>query len=178
MIKAGKEWVDVNRLRQLRKQVGLSTRALAKYTGIAFTTITYLENEKRAFRQSHIDSLTSFFNVTSDYLLGRNDYGFIVHTEIGDDTLIFTEIEYQKLCDSISEEIIYIGEQASVLNISNKEEKTVFIPTHCVYRELRGTSDNYDLKDTLCLKLTELSKRMTSNDLKKAIKFIEDYIIK
>ena len=168
----------MNRLKQLRKQVGLSSRELAKYTGIAYSTITYLENEKRPFRQAHIDTLTSFFNVTSDYLLGRNDYGFIVHAEFGDDTFIFTESEYQKLATAITEEIIYIGGQANALNISIKEEKTVFIPTHCVYRELKGNADDYDLKDTLSLKLTELTKRMTSSDLKKAIKFIEDYIIK
>jgi len=166
-----------NRLRQLRKEAGVTLRELHKYTGIVNSVISNLENGTRKFRQSHIDALSSFFNVTSDYLLGRTDYGLIVRPQIGDEEFVLTEKEYDKLKDYITVEVIVLGTSTNALQETDTENK-VIIPKYVVYRELKGEISNYDMQETLNAKLLELTKRLTSDDLRKTINFIENYILK
>lgn len=169
----------MNRLKFLRNNAGISLREMRKYTGISNPVISYLENGKRPFKQEHIDKLSSFFNVTSDYLLGRTDYGFIVRPEFGDEELILTENEYLRLQTFIQTSIIKLSDKTTTLAVETSvEEINVVIPTYVVYRELKGNISNYDLQDTLNAKLTELSKHMTTDELERTIKFIEDYILK
>lgn len=168
----------MNKLKQLRKEADLTLRDLSKYVGIPNSVITYLESGTRPFRQVHIDKLTSFFNVTSDYLLGRSDYGYIVYPQYGSDEVILSDSEYNRLSDHITLSIINNKININVSIVDNKEETNINIPSHCVYRELKGELNDYDMKETLYLKLNELTKKMTESDLKKTIKFIEDYIFK
>lgn len=169
----------MNNLRQLRKQADLTTRELSEYVNISHSVLFYLEKGERLFRQSHIDRLTSFFNVTSDYLLGRSDYGYIVFPEYGEEEIILSESEYSRLSDNIESSIIKISNNNTDLSINTgKEEININMPTHQVYRELKGKIEDYDMKDTLYLKLNGLIKKMTTSDIKKTITFIEEYIFK
>ena len=99
VVKEGDEIMG-NRLRMLRNESHISLRTLSKYTHITNPVLSYLENGVRPFRQTHIDILCSFFNVTSDYLLGRTDNGLFVHTQIGEDELLLNESEYNNAMKS------------------------------------------------------------------------------
>ena len=168
-----------NRLKKLRKEAHISMRDMLKYTGISNPVISYLENGQRPFRQEHINKLSAFFNVTADFLLGRTDYGYIVYPEHDSEEIILTESEYIKLLNYISIEIIRVREQDTDLSIETPiEQIDIALPQYVVYRELKGNIDEYNIIETLNKKLYEMTKKMTTEDLKKTIKFIEEYIIK
>lgn len=157
----------MNRLRELRLENGLTTIELEKYTGLIRSTISMLENEKRKFRQTHIDLLTSFFNVSSDYLLGKTDVGISVFSK---DTGNSTEVS---LSDYISLkpklEITIVKRDVDMIGFGFD-----FSP-YFIYREFVGEEDNKNMD--LKTKLTSLADRMTKKELEKAIKFIEEYIL-
>ena len=58
------------RLRELRKEKGLSCRALAKILGTSDSTIVFWENDKSEITGVNLVKLAKYFGVTSDYLLG------------------------------------------------------------------------------------------------------------
>ncbi len=167
-----------NRLKRLRLEANISLRELQNYTGITNSVLSVLESGKRPFRQTHIDALSSFFNVTSDFLLGRSDYGYKVFPEYGTDELILSEAEYNRLIAHINVSVIYKGHPTTKVEVDTPvEEQNVVMSSHIVYRELKGTVDEYDLQETLYQKYLEKGKHMTTNELKRTIKFIDDYIL-
>lgn len=167
-----------NNLKSLRKEADVTTRDMKKYTGISNSITTYLENGKRPFRQTHINALTSFFNVSADYLLGRSDYGIIVFPEYDDKPITLTAKEYDRLREHITIEIHYVGDAYVLPMNTTKEEQEIVFPEYQVYRELKGRFTDYDLGHTLSAKLNELSKHMDTDELERTIRFIEDYILK
>lgn len=167
----------MNKLHYLRKIRKISTHDLHKYTGICASTITYLEKEERPFRQIHLDKLTSFFNVTSDYLLGRNDNGLYVFFENEDNPTLITEAEYLKLQQNIDETIIKRVPISFTMG-GGKEEISINETPYVIHREIKGKLVDYDLKESLNSKIIALTKKMATDELDKTIKFIEDYIIK
>lgn len=85
----------MNNLRKLRNELGYTTRDLQDATGIAYSNISLLEAEKRPFREAHIKALTAFFNVTTDYLLGKSDVGYICYAkDSDDDQIVISESDY------------------------------------------------------------------------------------
>lgn len=167
-----------NRLKQLRLQANISLRELQKYTGITNSVLSYLESGKRPFRQAHIDALSSFFNITSDFLLGRSDFGYKVFPEFGTDELILSEGEFNRLRPYIDISVVHKNNSNLSVSISTPvEDQTIILSSYIVYRELKGAVNDYDLQETLYQKYLELGKHMTTEELKKANKFIEDYIL-
>jgi len=63
----------MNNLKLLRTEKKLTMRELAEKVGICYTTISSLENGKRPFNLDHLQRLSSFFNVSYDYILGKSD---------------------------------------------------------------------------------------------------------
>ena len=61
------------RIRDLRKQKKMSQSELAKIIGVTQTTITAWETGKAEPASSAVANLADYFNVTTDYLLGRPD---------------------------------------------------------------------------------------------------------
>lgn len=61
------------RIRDLRKQKRMSQTELAKSAGVSQTTVTAWETGKAEPSSSAITSLADYFDVTTDYLLGRPD---------------------------------------------------------------------------------------------------------
>jgi len=169
----------MNRLKFLRKESRLSLRELSKNVGISNSVLSYLETGARPFRQEHLDILTAFFNVTNDYLLGRSDYGLNVFPQFGQDEMTLTEGEYLRLRENITISLVRQGNAATVLNVDTpKVTQNVAITKMVVYRELKGRMKDYDTGESLSKRLDELKSRMTSDDLEKTIRFIEDYILK
>lgn len=64
----------MNNLRKLRKEKNLTLVELAEKTRISKSALSFLENEKRTFTQEHLEILTTFFGVSTDYLLGKTEF--------------------------------------------------------------------------------------------------------
>ena len=63
----------MNRLKELREQMGIKQTDLAEMLSVARTTISGYELEQRSLTPDLIVRLCQIFNVTSDYLLGLSD---------------------------------------------------------------------------------------------------------
>lgn len=166
----------MNKLRKLRKDCNITLRDLRDYTQIPNGNLSLIENERRPFRQKHIDILSAFFDVTSDYLLGRSDTGIIVYTQNGE-PFTLNEKEFDELKGKI--EITVVDREISDLKLvfdSNNQFKEI-VSRYMVYREFRPSLSELELTPILTNKLSELAKRMSSRDLEKTIKFIEDYVL-
>ena len=61
------------RLRELRKQNGLTMKQLGDKAGLAESTISLYENGKRQPDQGTMLFFANFFGVSVDYLLGRDE---------------------------------------------------------------------------------------------------------
>ena len=59
-----------NRLKELRKQAGLTQQQLANQIGLSKTVISYYELHTRTPSPEIIIKLAAVFHVSSDYLLG------------------------------------------------------------------------------------------------------------
>lgn len=73
-----------SRLKYLRERKGLSQRDLAKMIQVSSSTVAMYELNQRSPDNVTVIKLADFFNVSTDYLLGRtditkgNEYGFVV----------------------------------------------------------------------------------------------------
>lgn len=61
------------RIARLREQRGMSQPQLAKELNVATSTIGMWETGKRGLKDESLRVLADFFNVSTDYLLGRTD---------------------------------------------------------------------------------------------------------
>lgn len=79
-------------IRDLRKLKKMSQSELAKVVGVSQTTVTAWETGKAEPSSSAISSLADYFNVTTDYLLGRPEKkdDNAKTADIDDDDVIFT----------------------------------------------------------------------------------------
>ena len=63
----------MNRLRFLRNEKGLTVRQLGDILNISYPTITNIENDKRGFSDEMLIAIADYFQVSTDYLLGKSD---------------------------------------------------------------------------------------------------------
>ncbi len=61
------------RLKELRTEKGLSIQALSKLTDIGVASICRWENNQADIKGEFLCVLADFFDVTTDYLLGREN---------------------------------------------------------------------------------------------------------
>ena len=62
----------MNKLKVLRKNKGVTQKIVAEYLGVAPTTYTQYETEKRGMSADTITKLAEYFGVTTDEILGLN----------------------------------------------------------------------------------------------------------
>lgn len=62
------------RLRELRQESGLNQIQLAEKLGVSRGSISFYENAERMPDLNLLERAAGFFDVTIDYLLGRNDF--------------------------------------------------------------------------------------------------------
>ena len=67
------ETIKKNRLYELRKERNLTLRELSDQIGIDYSALSKIEHQKRNLTDNDIRILTSFFNVSADYLLALKD---------------------------------------------------------------------------------------------------------
>ncbi len=121
-----------SRIKQLREEKNLTVRELAENLNISKSTLSGWENENRKPDYKAIISLSNYFDVSSDYLLGLTDdrYDF-AHKNT------FEEIVYIRICDLVSKiDISNLKEQDE--NLINKYTSS---PTTPVYEELCRLSE-------------------------------------
>lgn len=63
----------MNRLRFLRNEKGESLEKIAAYLNVTIQTVSNYENEKRDMTPNTIIKLAEYFNVSTDYLLGKTN---------------------------------------------------------------------------------------------------------
>jgi transcriptional regulator with XRE-family HTH domain len=61
------------RIKELRKEKGISQRSLAKSIGVDFSSISYWENSIAEPKATYIVRLAIFFDVSTNYLMGMED---------------------------------------------------------------------------------------------------------
>ena len=66
------EFKDV--LKEIRLERNLTQKQLAEMTGFSLSTINKWENEKKSPNMFSIKILSEILNVSSDYLLGLQEY--------------------------------------------------------------------------------------------------------
>ncbi|EJR2826418.1 helix-turn-helix transcriptional regulator [Listeria monocytogenes] len=73
------------RISELRNKRGISQIQLAKDLNVSTSTIGMWETDKRAIKDELIVQLAEYFNVTTDFLLGREEFDnsdlFAAHIE-------------------------------------------------------------------------------------------------
>lgn len=94
------------RIKELRKSKKMSQSELGKFIGVSQTTVTAWENGRAEPSSSYVAKLATFFNVSTDYLLGRDHKEDDLKTaDLADDDTIFTfegkpipeqDLEYMK----------------------------------------------------------------------------------
>lgn len=68
--KGGVKRKMTNRIKQLRKENGLTLKGLSRKVGIPASTISQYENERRKIPDSALKTLSAFFEVPENYILG------------------------------------------------------------------------------------------------------------
>lgn len=63
----------MNRLKFLREEKGLFQSEIAKILGVSTAAVGFYENEKRDMSPDTIIKLANYFDVSTDYLLGKTD---------------------------------------------------------------------------------------------------------
>lgn len=87
-----------DRLLELRRQRDLSQSELANYIGVNKQTISQYE---RGVRRPDLDTLSilcDFFNVSSDYLLGKSNITMRFVDSFGLNKLDISDFEYDLIC--------------------------------------------------------------------------------
>ena len=66
--------MNIQRLKEIREEKGLSQRELAKLLNIDKSTVAKYETGERSPDADMIVKLADFFDVSTDFLLGRKEY--------------------------------------------------------------------------------------------------------
>jgi transcriptional regulator with XRE-family HTH domain len=74
------------RLKELRKRNNLSRRELAEVADLSTSSVNMYERGERSPTLETLDKLASFFNVSTDYLLGRDNTNAVQHLKSADDS--------------------------------------------------------------------------------------------
>lgn len=79
-----------NTIRELRKQRRLSQTELAKGVHVSQATVTAWETGKAEPSSSALNTLANYFNVSADYLLGRETNSESEQVDIKDDPVVLS----------------------------------------------------------------------------------------
>ena len=117
-----------NRLKELRNERHLTLRELAEYIGINYSTIACYETRKREPNIETLKKLTSFFEVSLDYICGDTKYIYVTY-ENANQKLSISKKTYDSL-----KSFIYFNEHNcrcidinNYINVNNKSNIIDFI---------------------------------------------------
>lgn len=148
---------SMNNCLYLRKHNDLSLREIEKYTKINFSNYGLIEKGKRSLTQNHIEILCSFFKVSSDFLLGKSEFGILLSLSNGFITINKNDYEYYKN-NNLLKEYIFNNE---IVRVACKELEDSIDPLY-----------NQDTKEEINRELNKLSKKQ----LEKVLTFIREIL--
>ena len=66
--------IFAERLLELRKEKGISQATLAKHLQVSYAVVCYWETNRSEPTAPNLVKVADYFDVSIDYLLGRNEY--------------------------------------------------------------------------------------------------------
>ncbi len=85
------------RLKQLRKEAGMTQLDLAKKLNLTKAVISYYEQQERSPSPEVLIKLANIFRVTTDYLLGVEHKKVLDVSELGDDDIHLLRVTIETL---------------------------------------------------------------------------------
>ena len=147
----------MNKLNYLRNKAGLSFRQLETLTNIDKSALNLLEKEKQRLNDKYINTFCSFYKVSSDFLLGKSEFGIYLQLSNGFTTV--NKADYENyLHNNLIEEYIFNKE---VIRKAKKELEDSIDPLF-----------NQDTKEEIATELNKLSKKQ----LEKVLTFIREIL--
>lgn len=98
----------MNRLRFLRNEKGESLEKIATYLSVTIQTVSNYENEKRDMTPNTILKLAEYFNVSTDYLLGKTNIrnaGQQIDDVLNEAMIGMSKEDYKKLTETQKKQI-------------------------------------------------------------------------
>ena len=170
----------MNRLKLLRTKADLTLRVLEKYLKIPNATLSLIENNKQPMREIHVKKLTSFFDVTSDYLLGYSNTGIGIYfdgSEDDDDHAYISASEFEKLNERYEIKERLIPQTPSSLVISTlTEEKEFYNSPYTVFRSVNIPKEEANIVSSIRDRVIAELNNLDTRGLEKVLKFINEYI--
>lgn len=171
----------MNRLKELRRSCNLSLQALSKYVDIRVASLSDIENGKQPLREIHVLKLKSFFDVTSDYLLGYKSTGIGIyfasanddedHVYISDAELIRIRQEHV-----VEEQVLNRGTASNWAIVTPQEEIRMYNGAYVVFRSVDTPKEKAGINTSVRAQINEELDRLGIYELEKVLKFINDYI--
>lgn len=125
------------RLSELRKEAGLSLKAVSQYTGIASSTLSAIEGGYRKMTNLQIMSLSYLFDVSPEYLTGDKDAWIRVYDEDNEFYYRLSKSEYTELAAKGAVKLSVIKTQVTLVLGDYKS------PNHTVDRTVSEEYSQY-----------------------------------
>ena len=170
----------MSNLKKLRYDAELSLREMADCTGLVHTTISRLEMGTRKFSSQHIAILCSFFDVTSDYLLGRSDSGVGIYvcnssfTKKEHKYVSEKELSDIRLIDGYKQRLM-TNDSRMVIEGKDGGDGFAITPKSFVRSLILSEKKTCDAESKI-REIEALLKGMTEKELDKTLLFIKEYI--
>lgn len=171
----------MNRLKKLRVNAGLSLRTLKKYLNIPSTTLSLIENGRQPMREIHVQKITNFFDVTSDYLLGYSNTGIGIYFSSSEDEndheyISASELEKIKESYEIKEDLLYRpNTEPWIIRTSVYEEK-IYTSEYILFRSVNLSKEKAPISASLREQITNKLNSYDTRQLEKILKFMKEYI--
>lgn len=94
-----------NNLKKIRKSKNLLQKDVANFLNIAVSTYSYWENGTYDIDNDSLNKLADYFNISTDYILGREDDNIIHIPENLKDANISLSVDIKKLTQEEINEI-------------------------------------------------------------------------
>lgn len=111
----------MNRIKQLRNEKDIKQDVLAKLLGLEVAGISKLETGRVPLKDEYIVKLAEYFNVSTDYLLGKTDVrnpGAKIDDVLNEAMIGMSKEDYKKLTDIQKKQI-----RDFALFVKNQNEK-------------------------------------------------------
>lgn len=171
----------MNRLKELRTKANLTLRDVENIVGIRNATLSAIENNKQPFREIHVLKLTSFFDVTSDYLLGYSNNGIGIYfdsSEDDEDHVYISTSEYERIREryEIKETLIEHTNASQWVIRTAVDETRIVRNKKSIYRSVDIPKETVDIQASVRNAIINELDQLDVQELDKVLKFIKDYI--
>lgn len=171
-----------NTLRLLRNRANLTIRDLARLTGLSAGTIHLIETKKRKYNEFHLVILSSFFDVTTEFLLGLSDSGIGVYFQSSDNEeddhefISFEELTHIEMKHKVSEAVIASKSEEKSSSIDSENDEAVSNKKTFVFRYVEAHKEDTNISKSVTNKLVKEICKLSVGQQEKVYKFIIEYL--